>query len=646
MTLVKKTELGGRSRTANAVAPVSHAATPPQTPAGSQRRARDRSQARHEQAAERIAAATEEFAAGVAEASAAAEELRRSMQQIAASAEEAAGASQESLATIRDIAGTFMQARDFAVGWRRRTEALQSVVIDAASQIAVSVANIETSASRQGASVSHISALEVQAGSIADVTRTVSHIADQTNLLALNAAIEAARAGQHGLGFAVVADEVRMLAETSDRSARDVQALAADIQDRVNIVASLVKRSAESAAAQAEIGRGMTGDLDSIRAEIGRVADDSQQIQVAAVEAEGAAREAQRGAELVASAAQQQSAAAAQAQAAADQQTQALDQSRVAARSLATLADEIGGKSAVMASARDVAAAAEELSATIQELSGSAGEIMVATGQIQRGAQEQSAATQRLGAAMRQIERNATQTEVNSTTSAERITGIATSLARSRASVDRLTAGVTASLKQTGEAIRLLQALEDVTRRIDKIVDSIALAAVQTSMLAVSGSIEAARAAGFGRGFAVVSADIRNLARDSSENADRIKDTVRAISDQVLIAWRDLERIVASGEAEVERNGRLLGALATVDAGVGAARTSMLEVNAGGGAVLRSVREALKASEQIAAAAEEASAAAIEATTAAKQQSAGAEDLAAAIEEIASLADELQAANG
>ena len=51
-------------------------------------------------------------------------------------------------------------------------------------------------------------------------------------------------------------------------------------------------------------------------------------------------------------------------------------------------------------------------------------------------------------------------------------------------------------------------------------------------MLAVNGSVEAARAGEFGKGFAVVSTDIRNLARDCAENADRIKDTVKAIQDR------------------------------------------------------------------------------------------------------------------
>jgi methyl-accepting chemotaxis protein len=77
-------------------------------------------------------------------------------------------------------------------------------------------------------------------------------------------------------------------------------------------------------------------------------------------------------------------------------------------------------------------------------------------------------------------------------------------------------------------------------------------------MLAVSGSVEAARAGDFGKGFAVVSKDIRSLARDSGENAGRIKDTVRAIQDQIAAVRRDLEQIISAAEVENQKNGETL----------------------------------------------------------------------------------------
>ena len=102
---------------------------------------------------ERLAAATEELASGLTEASAAAEELRRSMEQIASGASEAAGASQEQLSAIKQVVGSLGVARTQAEASRRRTEAAEVVLAETAVQIGTSVRAIERNGLRQGASV-------------------------------------------------------------------------------------------------------------------------------------------------------------------------------------------------------------------------------------------------------------------------------------------------------------------------------------------------------------------------------------------------------------------------------------------------------------------------------------------------------------
>jgi methyl-accepting chemotaxis protein len=294
MALVKSSKVAVRTPKANLTSSPSEPKPPtnnPQTPT-------HRLGARTPEALfERVAAATEEFASGLTEASAAAEQLRKSMEQIASGAEEAAGASQEQLAAIKRILDGLRMARGETDALRRRTENVQIMLGDAAERITASARAIERNAARQGATIEIIAELERRATDIGEITQTVSRISDQTNLLALNAAIEAARAGDHGRGLAVVADEVRALAETSDKSAQEVKRLAGEIQVDVGGVVGAAKRAAEMSATEAKAAAAVVATLEDRREDMRRIAKGSEEMLNAPLEAEKAVSEAQKGAE-------------------------------------------------------------------------------------------------------------------------------------------------------------------------------------------------------------------------------------------------------------------------------------------------------------------------------------------------------------
>jgi methyl-accepting chemotaxis protein len=215
-------------------------------------------------------------------------------------------------------------------------------------------------------------------------------------------------------------------------------------------------------------------------------------------------------------------------------------------------------------------------------------------------------------------------------------------LAKSRTSIDELIAGVVDALEKTRGSLATIVQLEAVGRKIEKIVDSIALVTIQTNMLAVSGAVEAARAGDAGRGFALVSNDIRGLAREASESVERVKDTVQSILDQIELLRRDLEQIISGSEIEVSNNRAVFEVLQSVGVEVGLLGNANRTIQQGAEAILGAAGQTSAAAKQIAAAAEEANSASRQAATASAEQAQGADDLAAAIEEIASLSDELK----
>ena len=137
--------------------------------------------------------------------------------------DQVATAMNEMTATVQEVSVTTSNAADTAREAATQAQAGNEVVGQAVSGINNLASEIENAAQV-------IHKLEEDSENIGTVLDVIKAIAEQTNLLALNAAIEAARAGEQGRGFAVVADEVRTLAQRTQQSTDEIQAIIEKLQ--------------------------------------------------------------------------------------------------------------------------------------------------------------------------------------------------------------------------------------------------------------------------------------------------------------------------------------------------------------------------------------------------------------------------------
>ena len=168
-----------------------------------------------------------------------------------------AAAMNQMSATVREVAANAEQASSSAEEGNTEANNGSRVVRETIASISSLADGVQNSAEV----IDKLKGDSENIGTVLDVIKT---IAEQTNLLALNAAIEAARAGDQGRGFAVVADEVRTLAQRTQESTGEIEALIEALQNGSQQAVSVMGQSREKADSTVQQARLAGESLDAI----------------------------------------------------------------------------------------------------------------------------------------------------------------------------------------------------------------------------------------------------------------------------------------------------------------------------------------------------------------------------------------------
>ena len=171
--------------------------------------------------------------------------------------------------------------------------------------------------------------------------------------------------------------------------------------------------------------------------------------------------------------------------------------------------------------------------AAIAQVRDALGVISSSSRQFVRSAEQYAAGSQQQAAAVGEI----SQTMERLSEAAEQIAtgaGRATrAAADGRGAVDRTAAGVAAIRDAVQVAVERGHLLRTGSDRVGEVADAISAIAERTHILALNAAIEAAAAGEYGRRFAVVAGQVRELAADTRRATEQVKGTVGELREAV-----------------------------------------------------------------------------------------------------------------
>ena len=198
-------------------------------------------------------------------------------------------------------------------------------------------------------------------------------------------------------------------------------------------------------------------------------------------------------------------------------------------------------------------------------------------------------------------------------------------------------------VRQTvAEASTVMKALGAQADRINQVVEFSKEVAIQTNLLALNAAIEAARAGVHGRGFRVVAAEIKTLAKETRESSDSIGKLIAETRQQMAAAVEMLDRVEKETEAGLEAARSNDQGFSRISDSVALVVGRIEEINEAAGGVSRSMDLVSEGIEGVASFAQQSAAASEQVAALAEEQTTTLGAISAEVHGLSALAGELQ----
>jgi methyl-accepting chemotaxis protein len=193
--------------------------------------------------------------------------------------------------------------------------------------------------------------------------------------------------------------------------------------------------------------------------------------------------------------------------------------------------------------------------AVAEELSAATAEILASTQQQAASTAEQAAAVQQANATLVELSQSGAQISDRARQLASTADATSSASAAGLASVENTTATME-SIREQAEAVAdNVIALSEKTQAVGEIITTVNDIAEQSHLLALNAAIEAAAAGEYGRSFAVVASEMRNLAEQSRQATVQVRsilgDIQKAITSSVMLTEEAVKR-VESGRKQAD----------------------------------------------------------------------------------------------